>query len=48
MRAFLSGEPARAEREVERILEKLTWDPSCGASDRVQAYGPGNVVCAGT
>lgn len=35
-----------AEREVERILEKLTWDPSCGASDRVQAHGPGNVVYA--
>lgn len=33
-----------ADREVERILEKLTWDPSCGASDRVQAHGPGNVV----
>jgi RNA 3'-terminal phosphate cyclase (ATP) len=33
-----------ADREVERILEKLTWDPSCGASDHVQAHGPGNVV----
>ena len=33
-----------ADREVERILEKLTWDPSCGASDRVQAHGPGNVA----
>jgi RNA 3'-terminal phosphate cyclase (ATP) len=35
-----------ADREVERILEKLTWDPNCGASDRVQAHGPGNVVYA--
>ena len=33
-----------AAREVERILEKLTWDESCGAFDRVVAHGPGNVV----
>lgn len=36
--------PHIAEREVERILSKMTWEPSCGASDRVQAHGPGNVV----
>jgi RNA 3'-terminal phosphate cyclase (ATP) len=33
-----------AEREVERILEQLTWDPSCGVSDRVPSHGPGNVA----
>jgi len=43
--AFIANLPDHiADREVERILEKLTWDPSCGASDRVQAHGPGNVV----
>lgn len=35
-----------AEREVNRILEKMTWDPSCGCEDRVEAHGPGNVVFA--
>ncbi len=33
-----------ADREVERILGKLTWDASCGITERVTAHGPGNVA----
>lgn len=45
--ALLSNLPVHiASREVERMLEKLTWEPSCGTADQVQALGPGNVAYA--
>jgi RNA 3'-terminal phosphate cyclase (ATP) len=38
--------PHIAEREVERILERMTWDSSVGRAESVAAHGPGNVVFA--
>lgn len=44
-RAVVSNLPQHvAEREVERVRSKLTWDAACGCAERVQAHGPGNVV----
>lgn len=45
VRALVSNLPERiGEREVRRILERLSWDRACGQIDAVAAHGPGNVV----
>lgn len=45
VRALVSNLPARiGEREVRRVLERLSWDRACGQTDAVDAHGPGNVV----
>ncbi|HTN75666.1 MAG TPA: RNA 3'-terminal phosphate cyclase [Pirellulaceae bacterium] len=44
--ALVSNLPLHiAEREVQTLLRKMTWDESCGAAHEVEAHGPGNVVC---
>ncbi|MCU0879014.1 MAG: RNA 3'-terminal phosphate cyclase [Pirellulaceae bacterium] len=35
-----------AAREVERILEKCSWEPAVGRVEAIRAHGPGNVVFA--
>ena len=45
VRALVSNLPERiGEREVRRVLERLSWDRACGQTDAVDAHGPGNVV----
>jgi RNA 3'-terminal phosphate cyclase (ATP) len=45
VRALVSNLPERiGEREVRRVLERLSWDRGCGQTDTVEAHGPGNVV----
>ena len=45
VRALVSNLPAAiGEREVRRVIGRLSWDPDCGLTDTVVAHGPGNVV----
>src|SRR5262249_11043810 len=44
-RALVANLPDHiATREIDRILERLTWQPGAGNQQRVEAHGPGNVV----
>lgn len=46
-RAIVANLPDHiARREVERILTTMSWDPNCGSSHRVEAFGPGNIAWA--
>jgi len=43
--ALVSNLPERiGQREVRRVLERLSWDPACGRTETVVATGPGNCV----
>jgi len=47
VRALVSNLPAGiGDREVRRVIGRLSWDPDCGRTDSVVAHGPGNVIAA--